>query len=435
MQNVRVTKASNALQGELFFPGDKSLSHRAVIFGSLAEGESTFKNLLPGEDCVCTREAFKAMGVSIVVHDPTHITIHGNGHRSLKKPTEPIWCGNSGTTMRLLMGVLSGCAFESTLTGDPSLTKRPMRRVADFLRQMGAHFEGAENANFAPIKVRGGNLKGIHATLPISSAQVKSAILLAGLFAEGETTVTEPVKSRDHSERFLHYFGASLEENGLSVTLKEDQSLKAKSFDIPGDISSAAFFMAMAALVPNSMVRFRSVLWNPTRIGVIECLKRMGVNVQVDAFHKDGPEVAADFSLKAESLKAFEIQKAELPALIDEIPILAVMATQAQGTTIIHEADELRVKETDRIESMVTNLSKMGADIRAEGNTIYIKGPTRLKGAEVRSYGDHRTAMSLIVAGLVADGETLVQETECINTSFPSFFDLLQKVGGSVRLC
>lgn len=435
MRNIEVQPASQPLNGELFFPGDKSLSHRAVIFGSLAEGVSSFRNLLPGEDCVCTREAFRQMGVQITVHDPTNLTIKGMGHRALQQPKEPIWCGNSGTTMRLLLGVLSGCSFEAILTGDPSLSKRPMRRVTDWLRQMGARFEGNDNANFAPIRVTGGELKAIHANLPVASAQVKSAILLAGLFAKGSTAVTEPVKSRDHTERYLSFFGADLAENDLTVTLPEGQKLQARSFDIPGDISSAAFFMAMALLVPGSRIQMRSVLWNPTRTGIVNCLEKMGVDVTVEALHKNGPEVAADLSLVHTPLRAFEIEKHELPALIDEVPILTVLATQADGVSVIHDAAELRVKETDRIESMVQNLTRMGADIRAEGNSIVIKGPTKLKAAETESFGDHRTAMSMIVAGLTAQGKTIVKDTDCINTSFPSFFELLKKVGGAVGVC
>ena len=436
--NIKIKKISHGLSGKLSFPGDKSLSHRAIIFGSLAEGESHFTNVLAGEDCVCTRKAFESMGVEILNVSPTEIRIKGKGLRSLKAPKHELYLGNSGTSMRLLMGVLAGNSFETTLTGDPSLSSRPMRRVTDYLKQMGASFEGKDNANFAPIAVKGGKLKGIEVELPVSSAQVKSAILLAGLYAEGQTSVTEPVKSRDHTERFLKYFGAAIEEKDLTVSLQGGQKLKARSFGIAGDISSAAFFMAIALLVPESRIEFLSILDNPTRTGITNLFEKIKVHFQHKIAKEEGlagPEQVADFGLTAQPLKTFEIKKENLPSLIDEIPILTVLATQAQGTSVIHEADELRVKETDRIESVVSQLSKMGADIKVKGNTIIINGPTHLHGAELDSFKDHRTAMSLIVAGMIADGQTLVRDLECINTSFPSFFELLNQIGAEYELC
>lgn len=429
MKKFLVQKALNGLKGDLAFPGDKSLTHRAIIFGSLAEGRSSFTNVLSGEDCVCTRKAFESMGVQMEILSPTKLTIHGKGLHSLKPPTSEIYLGNSGTSIRLLLGVLAGQPFEATLTGDPSLSQRPMRRVTDPLKEMGAQVEGRDNANFAPLKIRGGNLKGIDANLPIPSAQVKSAILLAGLYAKGQTSVTEPVKSRDHTERFLKHFGVPIDEAGSRVSVQSGQTLKARNFEIAGDISSAAFFMAMALLVPGSEIRFRNVLWNPTRTGIIDVLKRMGAQFRVERLHAEGPEPTADFSLKAQKLKAFEIKKEELPSLIDEIPILTVLATQAEGTSVIHEAEELRVKETDRIVSMTTGLSRMGAKIRVEGNTLFIEGGTPLRGAETDSFKDHRTAMSFIVAGLIAEGPGKVTDPDCINTSFPEFFSLLGSVG------
>jgi len=433
--NIKIKKSSQGLSGKLSFPGDKSLSHRAIIFGSLAEGDSHFTNVLNAEDCNCTRKAFESMGVEIHTDDSGDLRIKGKGLHSLKAPARELYLGNSGTSMRLLLGILAGQLFEVTLTGDISLSARPMRRVTDYLKEMGASFEGKDNANFAPIKVKGGKLKGIDATLSMPSAQVKSAILLAGLYAEGITRVTEPAKSRDHTERFLKYFGASIEEKGLTVSLKGGQKLKAKSFEIAGDISSAAFFMAMTLLMPGSGIEFLSVLDNPTRAGMWEVLVKMGVTDNRKRGESGGPEMVADFALRTQQLKAFEIKKEELPTLIDEIPILTVLATQAKGTSVIHDADELRVKETDRIHSMVSQLSKMGAKIKAEGSTIIIEGPTALHGARVDSFKDHRTAMALIVAGLLADGETWVQDVDCINTSFPDFFQLLKKVGGRYELC
>ena len=429
MKTVKISKVDQKLSGELSFPGDKSLSHRAIIFGSLAEGTSSFTNVLSGEDCVCTRKAFQSMGVEIISASPTSLTIVGRGPHALKAPKHEIYLGNSGTSMRLLLGVLAGNNFEATLTGDPSLSSRPMRRVTDFLKQMGAKIEGRDQANFAPLTVRGGNLSGIDARLPIASAQVKSALLLAGLYAKGQTRVTEPAKSRDHTEKFLSFFGAKIKEEGLAVSIQGGETLKARSFEIAGDVSSAAFFMAIAALAPGAEITFRSVLWNPTRTGMVEVLKKMGVHINVEALHRDGPEVTADFSIRSGPLKAFEIKKEDLPALIDEVPILAVMATQAAGTSVIRDAEELRVKETDRIASMATMLSKMGARVRVEGHSLFIEGPTPLKGATVNSLRDHRTAMSLIVAGMVAQGQTQVEDLDCIDTSFPSFFELLGKCG------
>ena len=433
--NVKIKKIDHGLSGQLSFPGDKSLSHRAIIFGSLAEGESRFTNVLDGEDCVCTRKAFEAMGVEITSASSTELVVKGRGLHSLKAPKAELYLGNSGTSMRILLGVLAGQTFEATLTGDPSLSSRPMHRVTNYLKQMGAMIEGRDNANFAPLKTRGGKLKGVSVDLAISSAQVKSAILLAGLYAEGMTSVTEPEKSRDHTERFLRYFGAKIEEKGLTVSIKGGQKLQAKSFPIAGDISSAAFFMAIALLVPGSLINFISILNNPTRTGIWDILAKMGVVDDRKAGESGGPELTANFSLRSQSLKAFEIKKEVLPSLIDEIPILCVMATQAKGKSIIHDADELRVKETDRIRSIVSQLSEMGADIRAEGNTIIVNGPTVLHGAEVDSFKDHRTAMSLIVAGMIAEGETTVKDIECIQTSFPNFFNLLKKAGAEHKLC
>lgn len=435
MKAVKIVPARSGLSGELSFPGDKSLSHRAIIFGSLAEGRSHFTNVLSGEDCVCTRKAFEAMGVKIISSkDGTELTIDGVGLKGLKQPKSELYLGNSGTSMRLLMGVLAGQSFQATLTGDPSLSGRPMKRVADPLRQMGANISGKDNGNFAPITVTGPKLKSINYTLPVSSAQVKSAILLAGLYAEGETRVTEPEKSRDHTERYLVHFGGQIQVDGLTVSLKPASKLQARSFTVAGDVSSAAFFMAIAALIPASRLGFRSVLWNPTRTGVVEVMRRMGVEFRETLDKVVGPEWIADYEVRFKKLQAFEIQKKDLASLIDEIPILCVLATQAKGESVIHDADELRVKESDRIESIIGLLRPMGADIRAEGNTIYIKGPTKLKGAVVNSKKDHRIAMSGVMAGLIASGETTVEDIECIDTSFPSFFEILQKIGASFQI-
>ena len=436
MTQVRLKKHSAPLSGTLSFPGDKSLSHRAIIFGSLSEGISSFKNVLSGEDCVCTREAFEAMGVDIKSSsDGTEVVIIGKGLHGLKEPKKELYLGNSGTSMRILSGVLAGQPFKTTLTGDPSLSSRPMKRVTSYLRQMGAVIEGRDDGNFAPLTIKGGKLKPIDVSLAVSSAQVKSAILLAGLYANGTTSVTEPVLSRDHTELFLRYFGANIKQEGLKVSIAGGQTLNAKSFEIPGDISSAAFFMAIAILLKDSAIKFQNILFNETRIGIVKVLERMGAPLMSVGHDKLGrPEMMADFSLMTQKLRGTEVMREELPSLIDEIPILCVLATQAQGKTVIHDADELRVKETDRIDSMITALSLMGAKIKSEKNTILIEGPTPLKGAVVDSRKDHRTAMSLIVAGLIAEGEQTVKDVDCINTSFPTFFKLLDQLKISYQL-
>ena len=433
MKSVRVSKQTTGLSGSLSFPGDKSLSHRAIIFGSLAEGTSHFTNVLAGEDCLCTRKAFEGMGVRMESgKDDTELTIHGVGLKGLQAPKKQLYLGNSGTSMRLLMGLLAGQNFSTTLTGDPSLSNRPMKRVAEPLRLMGAKIEGKDNGNFAPITIHGSKLKGINYKSPIASAQVKSAILLAGLYAEGQTCVAESEKSRDHTESFLRHFGARTQDEGLKISVEGNQKLEGRSFEVAGDISSAAFFMVMSLLLPESNVQFQSVLHNPTRTGIFSALEDMGVDFSAMR-HRiggvSGPEPMADFSLMSQkALKSFKIKKEQLPRLIDEIPILCVLATQAEGESVIHEADELRVKESDRIEAILSLLKPMGADIRAEGNTIYIKGPTKLKGAVVDSKKDHRIAMSGIIAGLIAEGETTVRDIECIDTSFPTFFKLLEQL-------
>lgn len=438
MTSVAVSRCGS-LSGALNFPGDKSLSHRAIIFGCLAEGKSRFTNVLPAEDCVCTREAFKAMGVDILEVSPTELVINGKGLGSLRAPSKPLWMGNSGTAMRLMLGVLAGQGFEATLTGDPSLSSRPMRRVTEPLKWMGAQIEGKDGANHAPLKISGGKLQAIDAKLLVASAQVKSAILLAGLYADGVTRVTEPELSRDHTERFLEYFGVKIGRGDptgcpYTVSVQGGQTLQARSFEIAGDISGAAFFMAAAVLVPGSKLSFRSVLSNPTRTGVIEVLKRMGV--VFGDFRENagaGPEPMADFTLSPQPLKSFEIKKEELPSLIDEVPILCVLATQAKGTSVIHDASELRVKETDRIRSMTENLSAMGAKIRSQGDSIIIEGPTPLKGARWDSFKDHRTAMCGAIAGLIAEGSTAVDDLDCVNTSFPDFFALLERSGAPLK--
>lgn len=428
MSSIRVEKISN-LKGELTIPGDKSISHRAVMVSSLAKGKTSISNLLTSLDCLATVDAFRKMGIHIDTKDDNTATIEGKGLRGLRQPDSELYMGNSGTTMRLLLGILAGQNFKATLTGDESLSKRPMKRVTHPLRLMGAKIDGIDDANLAPITIQDGRLKAIEYNSPVASAQVKSALLFAGLYADGITKVTEPHKSRDHTERMLRLFGVELKEEGLSVSVKGIDELKSitQPIIIPGDISSAAFFIALGILAKDSQIIIKSCGINPTRIGILNLLKRMDAPIELINKREDF-EPYADILVKSSVLKAAEISQEEIPFLIDEIPIIALMATQAEGATIIRGAGELRVKETDRINSIVTNLKAMGADIRSEGDDIIIKGPKDLRAAEVESFGDHRTAMMSAIAGCVASGKTLVNDTECIKTSFPDFMDKLKSL-------
>ncbi len=420
-------QSARSLQGEITLPGDKSISHRAILFGAISEGITRVSNCLKAEDVDSTRKAIQALGVSVEVRGDERV-VHGKGIAALKSPSAPIDCGNSGTTTRLLLGLLSGLPIAATLTGDASLSKRPMRRVTEPLEKMGAKFHGPNGPDRLPLTVQGGSLKGITYTLPIPSAQLKSAILLAGLSAQGPTTVIEPVESRDHTERMLSYFGTRVKRNGLSITIEPGAQLKGRQVSVPGDISSAAFFLVGAAIVPGSSIVARRIGLNPTRTGLIDLLKRMGANIWITSVSGEDWEPTGDVTMKSSRLHGENILDHEIPRLIDELPILMVAATQAEGKTVIQGAGELRVKETDRIHSMVTGLSAMGAKIYAEGDSVVIDGPTSLRGAQLQSFGDHRTAMALAIAGLVADGPTEIEGAEWIGISFPEFPQLLRSL-------
>lgn len=410
------------LKGEFFPPGDKSISHRAVMFGALAEGRSVYTHFLQSEDCLHTLQAFEAMGISIQLNKTAgKIEIHGKGPQGLRAPKREIYLGNSGTSMRLLLGILAGQRFETVLTGDPSLSSRPMRRVTDPLKKMGAQIKGAENGNFAPLTIRGGQLNGIDFENKLSSAQVKSALLFAGLYANGKTRIHEPVLSRDHTERFLIASGAKFykEENWLVI---EKSNLKALEGKIPGDISSAAFFIVGAAMIPGSELTVKDVCLNPTRTGLLEVLKRMGARLEIHQT-QNIPEPMGNIYVQGSALKGTRITPQEIPSLIDELPILMVAMALAEGESLISGAAELRVKETDRIQSMVINLNALGADIQELPDGCILRGVPRLQGASVKSFADHRTAMSMAIASLAADGEIVIDETDSIATSFPSFFE------------
>lgn len=427
MNSVTVSD-SKTLKGTFCPPGDKSVSHRAVMFGALSEGESSYTNFLEAEDCLHTLEAFQEMGVSATLEKGKgKIRIKGVGMHGLKAPVKDLYFGNSGTTMRLMMGILSGQRFEVVMTGDDSLSSRPMKRVTEPLKKMGAQIKGRENGNFAPLTIHGGKLNGIDFDNKLSSAQVKSALLLAGLYAEGSTRVMEKIPSRDHTERFLEAAGANFRKDGDWLVVQKTGKLKPFQADIPGDISAAAFFIVGAAITPGSEVRIENVCLNSTRTGILDVLKRMGAKIQIHVT-QTVPEPLGIITVQGARLKGTGISKVEIPSLIDELPILMTAMSVAEGESLISGAEELRVKETDRIHSMVTNLKAAGAHIDELPDGCLIKGVERLRGASVQSFGDHRTAMSMAIANLVMDGSVTIRDTACISTSFPTFFHHLERL-------
>jgi 3-phosphoshikimate 1-carboxyvinyltransferase len=429
-------RPAEKIRADIHVPGDKSISHRAIMIGSLAKGETIVKGFLPSADCLATVECMRGLGTEIKIKNEKlkiknecKVIINGKGLSELEQPKEILNVGNSGTTIRLITGILSGQSFISKITGDESIQKRPMRRIVTPLREMGASIEGrvAGDNVYAPLKISGGGLSPIEYRLPVASAQVKSAILLAGLFANGDTVVIEKNPARDHTERMLSYFGAGIKISGLRATVSGLKEFNGARIDIPGDLSSAAFFMAAALLVPDSELLIRNVGVNPTRTGIIEILHRMGADLQVMDEEIISEEPRANILVKTSKLKGIKISGEIIPRIIDEIPIIAVAATQADGVTEIRGAGELRVKESDRITTVSAGLKKFGAKIEQLEDGMIIKGPTRLKGSTVRSYGDHRVAMAMAVAGLAAEGETLIKDTDCIETSFPGFERLLNR--------
>ena len=427
MDSIELNKAKR-FKGKFSPPPDKSISHRAVIFSSLSKGKSVIKNFLRSEDTMRTLNAFRTLGVNIE-DKGNDLIIKGNGMYTLKEPLNVIDCGNSGTTIRLLSGVLSGNPFFSVLTGDESLRKRPMARVINPLRQMGAEILARDENRYPPIAIKGRALHAIKYTMPVASAQVKSALLLAGLYADGETEITEPVKSRDHTERMLPAFGAEITVDGLRIIIKGGTELDAIDIHVPGDFSSAAFFLAAALLMRDSDVTIKDVGINPTRIGFISVLKEMGAVIEIINIRSAYIEPVADIHCRGGAeLKAITIEKEQIPAMIDEFPILCVAATQATGITTIRGAEELRVKESDRIKTMVNELRKMGAEIEEFEDGLSIRGKAGLKGAVVESYGDHRVAMAMAIAALIADGKTMIHGISSVSISFPGFFEILKRL-------
>lgn len=418
---IRKIKKAN---GEIKVPGDKSISHRSIMLGSLAEGKTEINGFLPGADCLATIDCFRKMGIRIDTNGE-NVTVFGNGLYGLKAPDEILYTGNSGTTTRLLCGILSGQDFDSVITGDNSIQKRPMGRVVKPLSLMGAKIEN----EYCPLYITGTRLHGIDYKMPVASAQVKTALILAGLYADGETVIHEIEKSRDHTELMLTAMGADLSVDKLDIHVKGTHKLSAIKTDIPGDISSAAFFMVLGLIMPNSEITITNVGINDTRTGIIDVLKAMGGNISIENYRTSAGEPVADITVRSSSLKSTVIGGDIIPKLIDELPIIAVAAVFADGTTVIKDAQELKVKETNRIRAVTDEFKKCGIDISETDDGMIIKGGKPISGADFKTYGDHRMAMSLTVLAQLADGTSTLDDSECACVSYPTFFEDFYKLG------
>lgn len=432
--SVRDIHPSRQLKGEILVPGDKSISHRAVMFGSLAKGDTRISHFLSGADCLSTISCFRKMGVPIEM-EKGQVLVHGNGLHGLRAPEEVLDTGNSGTTTRLIAGILAGQSFPSVLSGDDSLNSRPMGRIMTPLNQMGAHITSIRENGCAPLRIEPGRLHGIHYTSPVASAQVKSAVLLAGLYAEGETSVTEPALSRNHTELMLQGFGASLTstvhpDGSATASVLPCSELFARDIRVPGDISSAAYFIAAGLLTPGSEILVKNVGLNPTRAGFLTVCQNMGAKLSLQNKTTQGGEKMADILVSSGPLHGTVIEGSLIPSLIDEIPILAVMAAFADGTTVIRDAAELKVKETNRIDTVTENLSAMGADVTPTEDGMIIRGGKALHGAHIHSHLDHRIAMAFTVAALAADGPSSILDSQCVDVSYPAFFQELDALCG-----
>ena len=415
------------LHGEITVPGDKSISHRAVMLGALANGTTHITGFLMGEDCLSTIDCFRKMGVSIDVSDK-EVVVEGVGLHGLTAPECELYTGNSGTTTRLLSGILAGQSFTSTMNGDATIQRRPMGRVMKPLREMGASIEGKDD-NFCPLTMHPSELHGIEYRLPVASAQLKSAILLAGLYAEGQTTVIEPAPSRDHTERMFRALGVEIETNGNVITLNPPEDLHAVDIAVPSDISSAAYFLIAGAIVPGSELTIKNVGVNPTRTGIIDVLRDMGADITESNFREEA-EPVCDLTVRYSRLHGTEIGGAIIPRLIDELPVIAVAAAFAEGETVIRDAQELKVKESNRIASMVAELSKAGVDVEETDDGMIVRGGEKPHGASFETYKDHRIAMSLSILGLAAEGASRIDEPEVVAISYPDFFGTIEKLGG-----
>jgi 3-phosphoshikimate 1-carboxyvinyltransferase len=423
----QTTKYINPIRGEITVPGDKSISHRSIMIGAVARGVTTVRGFLRGEDNFATLNAFRAMGVAIQDEGET-LLINGKGLHGLEEPSDVIDCGNSGTSMRLLTGLLAGQKFFSVLTGDQYLRNRPMKRILEPVGAMGGEIYARSGGNKAPLAIIGRNLHGVTYQSPIASAQVKSAVVFAGLYASGETAVMEPHLSRDHTERMLGCFGADIETLPGGVRVRGGRELQGQEITIPGDISSAAFFIVATIMVPNSELLIKNVGVNPTRTGILDILSAMGARIQMVDCREISGEPVADLLVRSSQLKGIEIGGELVPRAIDEFPVICVAAALAEGTTVIRDAGELRVKETDRISAMAVNLGKAGVRVTETGSGMEIHGTERLQTCTVDSFGDHRIAMSMLIAGLAAEDGITVNDPDCIATSFPDFIELIAKV-------
>ena len=416
----------NKIEGRVRVPGDKSISHRAVMLSSISKGTAKIRGFLPGDDCLNTIACFRELGIEI--EDLGHeIIVHGKGLNGLREPQNFLDVGNSGTTIRLMSGILAGQEFMTIITGDGSIRKRPMDRIAVPLRKMGTTIMGREDGSLAPLVIRGGNLAGIDYHSPVSSAQVKSAILLAGLYADGQTIIREEIPSRNHTEKMLESLGANIYTQDGKVTIEKSE-LYAENIQVPGDISSAAFLMVAAAAKPGSHLIIENVGLNPTRTGIIDVLKAMGADVEIDRLHKSGGEEIGDIIIKGGKLEGTNLTKEIIPRLVDEIPVIAIIAAIAQGKTRITDAEELRVKESNRITSMVTEMKKLGIQVTELEDGMEIEGNNKIQGGQVESYGDHRIAMAMAIAGTFAQTPLTIKNSQCIPISFPGFFEMLKKI-------
>ncbi len=418
-------KYTAPLRGELAVPGDKSISHRSIMFGALAQGRTEVSHFLTGADCLSTISCFRQMGIEIEQNGPD-VTVFGKGLHGLSAPADILDAGNSGTTVRLMSGILAGQRFSSVITGDASICRRPMKRVIQPLTEMGADIVSQQDNGCAPLALHPAQLHGIHYSSPVASAQVKSCVLLAGLYADGKTSVTEPVVSRNHSELMLRYFGADLSLDGTTAAISPEPSLTGQKINVPGDISSAAYFIAAALLVPGSEVLLKNVGVNPTRDGMLRVCQAMGADITLLNEDHSGAEPSADLLVRSSALHGTTIEGEIIPTLIDEIPVLAVLAAFAEGTTVIRDAAELKVKESDRIAVMADNLSRIGCDVEATDDGMIIRGGRPLHGAAVDSHKDHRVAMSLAVAALACSGEMEIRDSDCVTISYPGFYQDLQ---------
>lgn len=425
MAELKVNKIKN-IRVEMSFPGDKSISHRALILSSIADGESRIRNISTGDDVKRTADAMRLMGVEIT--EGNEIIVRGKGIRGLSEPLNVIDAGNSGTTARLLSGLLSAQNFFSVITGDDSLRRRPMARVVFPLVKMGAEIHGRNNASLLPLAIQGKKLRGVNINIEVASAQVKSALLLAGLYAEGTTEIIEPAESRDHTERMLKYMGANIKKDRNRVAITQIQKLEPIELTVPGDISSSAFFLVAGTIVKGSEIILKNVGINPLRTGIVDVLKRMGADIEIIE-RKDEIEPVGTIRVRYSQLRGTTIKGDEIPRVIDEIPVIAVAGAVAEGETVIRDAGELRKKESDRIHSLCTELKKMGVQVEEFEDGMIIKGG-KLKGTRLESHKDHRIGMALAIAGLTADGETIIDGAEWIDISFPEFKKYLRKIAG-----